>query len=143
MFIKQLSLLCLLSLSKADTPSSDISSLGASYDIEYDSAKKALKFTVETKDNTYLSIGFSSGMTNTDMVYFKATGNGEVQDLWSTGNVTPQHDSKNDYTDTTVTKADDKYKFVTYRKLDTGDTSQDTKLECDGKTKKWAWAHQT
>ena len=61
----------------------------AKFDVEYDTTKKMLKFTADTADNTYFSIGFKSGMTNTDMVYFKASGAGEVIDLWSTGEVTP------------------------------------------------------
>ena len=117
---------------------------GPTFDIGYDATKSMLKLTATVPQDNYLAIGFGEGMTNVDMVHFKATGAGEVVDLWSTGVVAPTTDTTNDYTDTVIDTTTDptKYSFTTYRPLDTGDTTQDSVITCDKKVE-YYWAGST
>ena len=78
-------------------------------------------------------------MINVDMVRFKCEGEGKVEDLYSTGYRMPYEDTTNDYFGTEITYSDGYYKFITYRKFDTGDSAEDMVVEC-GKSYTMAWA---
>ena len=93
--------------------------------------KDTLIIEASVPNNMWLGIGFGKDMHHVDMVQFRATGNGIVSDLWADDHVQPTIDSIQSYTRTTVTQANNTYNFVTYRKLDTGDSSQDSAIECD------------
>mmetsp|Transcript_35634 Transcript_35634/g.54506 ORF Transcript_35634/g.54506 Transcript_35634/m.54506 type:complete len:109 (+) Transcript_35634:17-343(+) len=73
------------------------------------------KFQIDAEipEEMYLAIGYGRTMTNTDMVYFAATGAGEVADLYSTGESTPVTDFASSYTGVTVdtTSTPGVYKF--------------------------------
>ena len=113
---------------------------GPTYDLSYDAAKAAIKIVATVPENMYISIGWGVGMNNVDMVLFKGSGaDGVITDLWSTSESTPQTDSSQDYIDSVKSKSGTTYTFTTYRKMDTGDSSQDTVLSC-GKTYRFDWA---
>ena len=100
--------------------------------------KDTLKIEASVPNSMWLGIGFGHGMKGgVDMVQFRATGSGIVQDLWSTSESQPAIDSVQSYTGTTVTQADSKYNFVTYRKLDTGETTQDSVIKCGSGKQEW------
>ena len=96
-----------------------------------------LKIDAEVPSDQYLAIAWGTGMSGVDVVNFKASGDGEVQDMWSGGYYKPSIDSSQDYVDTDITKSGNNYKFVTYRKLDTADSS-DTEIKC-GKEYTFSW----
>ena len=72
------------------------------------------------------------------MVAFRGFGNGIVQDLWSTGYVTPTVDESDDLISPFATISDDKYSFTVERNFDTGDGATDMKFE-NAATYDWAW----
>jgi len=56
----------------------------------YDSQSQELVFRADLPNNSWLSIGFGSSMTNTDMIgWFASSKRGSVKDFWSTENSTP------------------------------------------------------
>ena len=59
-----------------------------------------IQFKVTMKENTgWVGLGFGSTMTNTDMIiFYMKNGFPQCDDLWSTGETTPQLDSKSDVT---------------------------------------------
>ena len=66
---------------------------GPTFDINIVNNK--LKIEASVPNNMWLGIGFGHGMKGgVDMVNFRATGAGIVQDLWSTAEVMPTVDSK-------------------------------------------------
>ena len=89
--------------------------------------------------NSYLALGYGTGMTNTDSVMF--TGNGAVKDLYSTANTTPSIDSSNAYSPATGTLSNGKYVYTSERAFDTGD-AKDKVIEC-GKSYDFRWVGLT
>jgi len=87
----------------------------------YDSATNSVVYDVCVNANTYLSIGYGSSMTNTDMVYWGANGaSSQVLDLWSTGHSTPSTDNPSAYTSTFTVNSDGSVQFKSTRPLNPG-----------------------
>jgi hypothetical protein len=87
-------------------------------DVSLDTTTKLIKFTVHVKDNSYIAFGWGSTMTNTDMVFWSASGGASTQkDLYSTGHSNPSVDAANAYT-TTFTQSGGFVDFVSTRKLE-------------------------
>ena len=78
----------------------------------------------------WLALAYGRQMTNTDMVIFRATSDGIVQDLWAQGYQIPTVDTDQNYKDINVIIADGFYTFTAYRAADTGDRNQDTVINC-------------
>ena len=115
---------------------------GAEIDITYDTAQSKIQFDVNVPKDQYLCIGLTAGMTNVDMVYFKGSGEGEVLDLWSPQAGIPTTDTSQDW-DSTIDASDPSvYKFKSLRALSTGDSTEDSIIEC-GTTVKYGWAGNT
>ena len=97
---------------------------GPTYDLSY-SAIRGLKMVVTVPENMWFSIGFGEGMINTDMVLFTGSGmSGDIKDLWSTKESTPQTDTNNAYAIGSLkAKLGDTYNFTAYRALNTRDAS--------------------
>ena len=64
-----------------------------SYNVEFDKDVGQLRFDVRVPDNTYLAVGFGTGMRDTDMVSFHGVDDGRVDDLWSKRIGTPDIDA--------------------------------------------------
>lgn len=62
--------------------------------LNYDEAFSQIRIHASVKENTYMAIGFGTGMTGTDMVFFKGDGVKQVTDMWSSGNFTPSTDAQ-------------------------------------------------
>ena len=78
----------------------------------------------------WCSIGFGSRtMTASDMVVFYWDGtNGSVEDRWSNSETTPTLDANQDWTLTSAVASGSSVRFVATRPLDTGETTQDNKI---------------
>ena len=96
-----------------------------------------LVLTALVKDNSWFAIGFGPTMKDTDMIgWHVRNGVGETVDYYSTGYSAPKVDDQSNVRDDpqnppvfdSQTKV---MKFVTRRALDTGDESQDFKVELD------------
>jgi len=103
-----------------------------------DKENDGIKFTLTMKSNGYLAVGLGSGMNNVDMVMCNkdaTTNKPKCTDLWSTTTSTPKTDVTQDITliEAESFVNDKDRKFVFTRKLDTGDTNEDTIL-VSGKT---------
>ena len=114
---------------------------GISLDISYDTSKAAMKIDVEMPA-TYIYFGlvFGSGMFNTDMILFYK--DGAITDRWSTTEDSmPPADAQQDIiSPSSALTSDGKNRtFTMWRKMDTGDTSQDTVINC-GQKHNWEWA---
>ena len=92
----------------------------------FDKSTQELVFTSHVPDNSWLSIGFGSSMSSTDMITWFVTDKvGETKDYWSTGHSRPVEDTTSNLTEGESPVFDTgtgKMKFVTRRKLDTGDS---------------------
>ena len=51
---------------------------GPKFTVDYDKTKAMFKFEASVPNNMWLAIALGHGMTNTDMVIFRATGDGIV-----------------------------------------------------------------
>ena len=93
-----------------------------------DEASNELVFLADIPNNSWLSIGFGTSMSNTDMIaWFAKDGRGAIRDLWSTGYGQPGTDTSDNLISTSDPVYDsnsDRVSFVTRRALDTQD-SQD------------------
>ena len=89
----------------------------------------------------WLGLAFGENMFSTDMVQFTGDGDGSVTDLWSTGLWKPETDTVQNYSDITKSLSNGVYSFTAYRFPMTGDSAQDSTIEC-GKTNQYAWAVQ-
>ena len=61
--------------------------------VTYDADLSKLKFVATVGENKYFSVGFGSNMIDTDMILFTASGEGSVQDMYSTGYEAPPPDT--------------------------------------------------
>ncbi|KAL4435821.1 hypothetical protein ABPG74_015789 [Tetrahymena malaccensis] len=89
-------------------------------------------FMIEsTKPQGWIGLGFGSTMISTDMAIFFANMNGQptVQDAYSTGQVTPQFDTQQDWTLLGSQIDSSSFKMKAKRALNTGDTGNDYVLE--------------
>lgn len=104
-----------------------------SMDITYIIPTEEVQFEVDMPDKSFLGFGFGKSMVNVDMIIWHANGkNSYSQDYWSTSTKTPKVDDFAHLTTTqeAYTRPDGKnktnrVKFVTRRKLDTGEHSED------------------
>jgi len=103
----------------------------------YDSLEKEIVFKAVVPDQSWFSIGFGSSMTDCDMIAWRVTrGKGKVEDYWCSGSHHPvpsldkQQDTRLDG-DPFFDRATKRMTFVTRRKLDTGDLSQDFVVPLD------------
>ena len=112
--------------------------------VTYIKASDEIQFEVDVLDNTYVSIGFGRDMYNVDMIAWHGLGaNSYAADYWSTRNDTPKVDNRSDLS-TTFTQNSGRIKFVTRRKLDTGDTLEDYLIPLNQEIDiVWALHHQT
>ena len=78
-------------------------------------------------NNSYISLGFGYDMNDVDMIGWHA--NGETafaEDYWSTSKITPKVDAVSNLVSThEITEGKKTVKWVTKRKLDTGDLAED------------------
>ena len=95
--------------------------------VKYLFASEEIEFTVDVMNNSWIALGFGSDMTNTDMIAWHANGNESYsEDYWSTRKAEPKvDDSSNLDTSFKVSVDSSRVTFVTRRKLDTGDDSED------------------
>ena len=63
------------------------------YSVGLNSDGKALKFQVECPEDTWFGIVYKFSMINSDVVRFICSGDGSVEDLYSTGYKWPDLDS--------------------------------------------------
>ena len=97
------------------------------------STNDRLKMIVTIPDGSYFSIGFGDSMFNVDMIGWHAKGaNSYAKDYFSTGKYKPPADAEQNLETedpVLIAKVDeddyDKVRFVTYRDLETTDTSED------------------
>ena len=115
---------------------------GPTYDITTDAATKTMTIKVTVPKNMYFGLAFGKGMYGVDNLWFSNTlsGVGTVKDMWATSERAPVKDTNQNFkmvsnkTDkTTLTTT-----FVVTRPLNTGDTEQDTVIEC-GKDHEFEW----
>ena len=95
--------------------------------VTYLRESEEVQFEVDMENNTYLSIGFGYDMDGVDMIGWHGDGDtAKAVDYWSIGKRTPVTDAVNNLDSTYEISADKKrVKFVTKRKLDTGDLTED------------------
>ena len=118
---------------------------GPDLDISFDPISYRMKFVVTgMPQGTWLGVIYGESMFHNDVVLFQQTGSDapNVQDRYAFGYWLPREDKVNNYEDVTAEKVGDKYNFVAYRKLNTGDYEDDTMVTC-GSTNKWMWAGST
>jgi hypothetical protein len=116
----------------ATSPWDIVTTTGNSFKIAYDPSTSLVTMKVEVKANTWFGVGFKDQMKNSDMITFQGTGDkGEVIDQWSTAKTIPQVDSQQDITWSSTRDSNNNYVFEATRKLDTGDSGQDTIIELD------------
>ena len=76
---------------------------------------------------------------NSDVIYFKASGSGEVKDMWSNGG---SYEFENDLfqslSEVSITQDDGWYHFVAYRAATSNDPFRDTNIVC-GQDYDWSW----
>ena len=91
-----------------------------------------------------MGVIYGDSMFHNDVVIFHQTGSDapNVQDRYAFGYWVPREDKINNYEDVVAEKVGDKYNFVAYRKLNTGDYEDDTMVSC-GTTNNWMWAGST
>ncbi|KAL4484235.1 hypothetical protein ABPG72_003519 [Tetrahymena utriculariae] len=84
-----------------------------------------------TQKQGWIGVGFGSTMSNTDMVIFFASRNGQpaVLDTFSSGESTPTTDSQQDWALLGSQITSSSFKMKAKRALNTGDVSQDTVLQ--------------
>lgn len=91
----------------------------------FDQLAGELAFKAIVPNNSWLSIGFGTTMTDTDMIaWFVDEGQGTVQDLFSTKYAAPLEDEIQDLVQEKAPVFDDNEGFMTFytrRLLDTGD----------------------
>ena len=91
--------------------------------------KQEIVFKAVVPDNSWFSIGFGNSMSNTDMIAWHVSdGVGESLDYYSTSHSAPELDSVSNLIEDdnpVFDSASQSMTFVTRRKLDTGDASQD------------------
>ena len=76
---------------------------GPSFEITSPSADKFTITVTGVPENTWFSIGYGEKMSGTDMVWFSATGAGEVLDLiGTTSSGAPAEDTAQSYTDVNI-----------------------------------------
>lgn len=106
-----------------------------SVDSCYAADSQEVVFTALVPDNSWLSIGFGATMNSTDMIAWFVTDKvGETRDYWSTKHMPPTLDTESNLVDAEPPQFDSqsgKMKFVTRRKLDTGDQEQDFVVKLD------------
>ena len=104
---------------------------GATWKMSWDKEKSMIKMDVTTPVGTWFAFGWGRGMIGVDMVKFTGTGdNGDIDDLWSSFYFVPARDTEQEYGSALKKRNGDTYEFTAWRRLDTGDTKQDTKLFC-------------
>ena len=84
-----------------------------------------LEFLVNMPVDSYIAIGFGSGMFQVDMIGWLAEGQGRCVDYWSTIYITPREDDVQNVESTSAILGGNRMEFTTRRKLDTGDDSED------------------
>ena len=95
---------------------------GPTFDIQYASENKFTVTATGVPQDTWFGIAFGENMKGTDMVWFSATGNGQVLDLYGTAYFfAPSEDTDQSYTDVSISTGSS-YTFSATRLLNTGDS---------------------
>ena len=100
-----------------------------SIELRYLWETEEIEFVTQIPDNTYLAIGFGKDMTDVDMLAWHANirSGSTIGDYWSEVKAAPEMDASIDLKVVSIEAADDgsSVRFVTTRKLDTGDAEKD------------------
>ena len=133
--------LLLAALAATNVSAWDTWANGPTFEISYENpGKLKMKFVVKVPQNQYVCIAFNDpAAADTDMIQFKGAGiSGSAIDLFGKNTEKPTTDGSQSLSDTIGSESNKLYTITTYRSLDTGETTQDSKVEC-GKTYTWYW----